>query len=341
MRLPSRLSPLIGLFGLYMFATPGAHSQTRAIEVQDLISLESLDPITSGWLTLPAAKLSPDGQWLAFVVERSRAASERYSLPGLDGAARADIWVVPARGGTAVNVTGGAREARGYWCPTWSADGRRLAMVSTQGDIVQVYVWDRAANTIRRISERGTDIGYTEITAPNGESGPLVWKDANSLVVGLLSAGETGTVLDRARGVQRFALAQWGRAKHGYEATSSLLGFPLKVTSRHESIAIVDVLHATLQLIGTVPSAGRRWIRIAPGWQQGAVLTQLEPEPMRAGHPPNPGYLTQVGVFSLSQPGITWNDSRTVSRLLGWKQGTGFIVSAQDNKLYGLEVDSY
>src|SRR5260221_9681395 len=128
MRLPSRLSPLIGLFGLYMFATPGAHSQTRAIEVQDLISLESLDPITSGWLTLPAAKLSPDGQWLAFVVERSRGASERYGLPGLDGAARAGIWVVPARGGTPVHVTRGARESRVFLYPTWSPDGRRHAM---------------------------------------------------------------------------------------------------------------------------------------------------------------------------------------------------------------------
>src|SRR5260370_36715835 len=120
MRLTSRLSLQVGLFGLCMFATTDAHSQTHAFEVQDLNSLESLDPITSGWLTLPAAKLSPDGQWLAFVVERSRAASERYSLPGLDGAARADIWVVPPRGGTPVNETRWDREARAYWGPTWS-----------------------------------------------------------------------------------------------------------------------------------------------------------------------------------------------------------------------------
>src|SRR6266849_5683427 len=107
-------------------------------------------------------------------------------------------------------------------------------MVSTQGDIVQVYVWDRAANALKRVSERGTDIGYTEITAPNGEAGPLVWRDKKSLVVSLLSGGEAGTDLDRSRGVERFALTQWRRAKHGYEATSSVIGSPLNVISRRE-----------------------------------------------------------------------------------------------------------
>jgi WD40 repeat protein len=338
MRLSSRRTVPVVVAALGVATVTGAYSQTRAFTVEDLLSLERLGSTTVGWMRLPAATFSPDGRWLAFVVQRARAAREHYGLAGLDGAARMDIWVAPATGGRAVNVTRGARETRGYWCPTWSPDGRHLAMVSTEGNVVQVYVWNRAANVVSRMSERGTDIGYTEITSPNGEVGPLVWKDEKHLVAGLLPAVEAGTLMDRDRGVERYALSQWALAKHGYQTTSSEIGSPMKVISRRESIAIIDVSRATIQEIGAVPSVGRRWIRIAPGWQQGVVLTQVDPDAMHAGRPPVPEYVTHVGVYSLSSPGITWSDSRSITGLLGWKRDLGFIVSARDKKLYSLNV---
>jgi acetyl esterase/lipase len=237
-------------------------------------------------------------------------------------------------------MTRGARDGRGYWCPTWSPDGQHLAMVSTQGDTVQIYVWDRVANILRRMSERGTDIGYTEITSPTGEVGPLAWKDEKHLVVGLLSVGQAGTALDRDRGVESFALAQWAHAKQGHKSTSSVFEAPLTVISRRESIAIIDVSLGSVREIASVPSAGRRWIRIAPGWEMGAVLTQVNPDPPHAGRPPVPEYLTQGGVFSLSSSGITWSDSRSITTLLGWKQGAGFIVSTRDKNLFSMDVRS-
>src|ERR1700722_1378690 len=174
MRLISSVTACVFLVALCGVSITSAQlTQPHALTVEDLLSLESLDSTTVGWLRLPGATLSPDGRWLAFVVQRSRAAREHYGLPSLDGASRADVWVVPARGGRPVNITRGARDGRGYWCPTWSPDGQHLAMVSTQGDTVQIYVWDRVANILRRMSERGTDIGYTEITSPTGEVGPL------------------------------------------------------------------------------------------------------------------------------------------------------------------------
>ena len=61
---------------------------------------------------------------------------------------RADIWLVSSRSGERRLLTQGSAQAAGYWCPSWSPDGRRLAMLSTMpegkeprgGDNVRLYV---------------------------------------------------------------------------------------------------------------------------------------------------------------------------------------------------------
>src|SRR5260370_3661095 len=241
MRLSWRLPVPLVVAALGAASVTSTYSQPAPFTVEDSLSLERLGSMRVGWLRMPAATVSPDGRWLAFVVQRPRTTSECYSLASLDGAARADVWVVSATGGTPVNVTRGAREGRGYWCPTWSPDSRQLAMFSTRGDLVQIYVWNRSTNTVRRMRERGTDIGYTEITSPNGQRGPMAWQDEKHLVAGLLSTGAAGTVLDRDRGIERFARSQWERAKTRFQTTSSEIGSTMDVISRNESIAIIDV----------------------------------------------------------------------------------------------------
>lgn len=213
-------------------------------------------------------------------------------------------------------------------------------MFSTEGDIVQVYVWSRATNLLKPVSERGIDIGYTEITSPNGEVGPLIWKDEQRLITGFLPLGEAGTVLDRDRGVERFSSAQWTRAKRGYETTSSSVQSPLRGVSRRESIAVVDISRGTVQEIAVVPSVGRRWIRIAPDWRKGVVVTQTASAPMQAGLPLRPDYRTQIGVFSLSIPGIRWNESQSITAVVRWEQGAPPVVSTRDKELYSFDLDS-
>ena len=137
---------------LSVVAVATTYSQTRKFAVQDLLSLEYLGSTTVAWMRMPVPAFSPDGRWLAFIVQRPRTTRERYGLAGLDGAARPDIWIgVPP--------------------------GRQMGGISQyfqRRGILFIYVWNRENNTVRRISKRETDIGQTEITSPNGEVGPVV-----------------------------------------------------------------------------------------------------------------------------------------------------------------------
>jgi tricorn protease len=76
---------------------------------------------------------SPDGRWIAYV--------QQHNYP--TGSGGTDIFIIPAAGGTAVNVT---NYPAGNRSPAWSRDGRRLAFVSTRGpgegnsDVYQIWL---------------------------------------------------------------------------------------------------------------------------------------------------------------------------------------------------------
>src|SRR5262249_25429331 len=76
--------------------------------------------------------LSPDGQWIAAVVTRPQTANEIYARDYMDGVSRADVWLIDRQTGERRNITRGLGDASGYWQPTWSPDGKRLALLSTK-----------------------------------------------------------------------------------------------------------------------------------------------------------------------------------------------------------------
>lgn len=101
--------------GLMSLGCP-AQAQKRAIRFDDMISMHRVsDP-----------QISPDGQWIAYVVATPDA-NANHSL--------SNIWIVPATGGQERQLTRGGSDSR----PRWSPDGRRIAFISSRAGASQIY----------------------------------------------------------------------------------------------------------------------------------------------------------------------------------------------------------
>src|SRR5262245_27674683 len=111
-----------------------AHGQVliaqRSFTVDDLLREESIQEV----------KLSPDGRWWAYVQVRPKSAAEPYQKPFLFGKDRADIWLAATKGGPPRNLTQGISDGSGFWQPVWSPDSTRLALLSTRGDNIRLWL---------------------------------------------------------------------------------------------------------------------------------------------------------------------------------------------------------
>jgi Tol biopolymer transport system component len=96
---------------------PLAAQSKRAITFDDLISIRRVtDP-----------QISPDGTWVAYTVATPDKAANRTVR---------NIWLVPASGGKARQLTRSGRDLRARWSP----DSKKLAFLSSRDASQQVYV---------------------------------------------------------------------------------------------------------------------------------------------------------------------------------------------------------
>src|SRR5688500_11500385 len=79
-------------------------AQQRALTTDDLFRLEELSDQFA---------ISPDGQWLAYVLKRARLGSAPHKYPYLEGHDRSDVWlfsIATAVGdGNPINLTKGEK----------------------------------------------------------------------------------------------------------------------------------------------------------------------------------------------------------------------------------------
>ncbi len=274
----------------------------HAMTLDDVLDVEHVD----------SATLSPDGSSIAAVVERPARAGEVYGrLPYEIDPTRGDIWLIDARSGARRPITHGAGSAAGYWCATWSPDGRRLALLSTQpagreprgGDNVRLYVWDRAGGAARRMGDAAvmTQTRYgsalyrldlrgganrrdrAHACNPDEDGAPFLWLDANRILVLTLPQGQVSAVLDQYGRPYAEAARTAARLRAGVEPTALAMGsgtarVPRDEAANRATLRIVDVRNGRFQTIADVPTypfRGALSLSLSPDGKGLAVLATL------------------------------------------------------------------
>lgn len=115
-------------------------SEKRSISVDDLYRITTIeDP-----------RLSPDGQWIAYV---------QVTVDKMDNSYRRNIWLVSTDGGDPVQMTRSGKDSQ----PRWSPDGTQLAFVSSRDKKPQIY--------LLRVAVPGGE-ARPLTTMPNGAGSP-------------------------------------------------------------------------------------------------------------------------------------------------------------------------
>jgi dipeptidyl aminopeptidase/acylaminoacyl peptidase len=190
------------LAALLLVGTSAGAQETarRPLSPADLLAIERVDDVVP----------SPDGTVAAIVVLRAR--SSASSTPGflMSGYDRTDVWLTRAADGDAQVITDGARDGVGFYFPTWSPDGARLALLSTRGGVT-LWVWDVASRQLRQVSRR------------NVEHARPVWTTPTRVLCAAPPDGQAPVQASIDTDYARQMMAAWPRAFTGAGPTASVI----------------------------------------------------------------------------------------------------------------------
>ncbi len=275
-----RVGRLMLLLALVVSCPLAAQAQDmHPLTVDDLLALEQLDPVV---------EVSPDGEWLAVGITRPMAPGEIFQ-DFLYGRDRADIWLISRRTGERRRITDGAADGSGYWNPSWSPDGKRLALLSTQGgDDVRPYVWEMATGTLRRLTERVADLdalGDGDWSLPY----PFVWRDSTTVLCPVGPEGApTGLnasyqmVKTRSRAI---AQREWLRSLQGLEPTASILESGREIPEAERPQGALLAIDTRTGVVRAVVQGNVRRVLLSPTNRHLAVILEsgtIPPQPLRS-----------------------------------------------------------
>ena len=175
---------------LLMFTAVSPAAETSVVQPlapEDAFELNEFAPYGG------ATAISPDNKRVAYTACDTKRASEQRSGV-LGGGVMAtpdappytlgcDVWISATEGGAARNITGGQGNS---WAPAWSPDGRLLMFLSDRDGKPQLFVWQAASSSIRKV-----------IDAPvRGMSGVSQWlPDSDGILVRLRPQGRSDAEL--------------------------------------------------------------------------------------------------------------------------------------------------
>jgi dipeptidyl aminopeptidase/acylaminoacyl peptidase len=132
---------------LLLICSTALPAQKRPFDVNAMMELKRIsDP-----------QLSPDGKWVAFVVEAADVAGNKKPQ---------QIWIVPLVGGAPRQIT---HDGEANQRPRWSPDSKRIAYVSDRAGSAQIWLMDPDGSGARQVTNLAAEAGGV-LFAPDGKN---------------------------------------------------------------------------------------------------------------------------------------------------------------------------
>ena len=198
--------------------------EKRPLRAEDLMNFESF----------AGASFSPDGEMLAYLKRLSERDGISADHDSLRDRQRAELWVVPVKGGEPRKIQPTGKEVVGLWRMYWSPDSQRLALESATADgSIGIWIWQRSGGSLRKLVERRVN---------DDEPGLPTWIDSDRLLYGLDPEG-----LPPSRGAAGYrgpvdeAKKGWAKGLAGREPAVSALDSGVPQKRPHGLLTVTNV----------------------------------------------------------------------------------------------------